>query len=225
MSPYNSDGIAIVIKDDKGGLIRRDGTFVVPPKFARFRGVAEGVVAAGEHEDGPEGLLDYSGKWIKTPQFDWIDAYSGGLAEARKDGRSGYIDTCGNWRIPPQYSVDGPTWPFSKNGTIVRTMDGGKLLVGRDGNEKPLPEGWGIDFFRWETDLVVVVDRDAKRGLMDSSGKIVVAPKYAWLEPVGGGVYIAHRVGNIGDDNRLILDVRCGEIEIDPPPAVPGWSD
>jgi hypothetical protein len=97
-------------------------------------------------------------------------------------------------------------------------MDGGKLLVDRDGNEKPLPEGWDIDFFRWEADLVVVVDRDAKRGLMDSSGKIVVAPKYAWLEPVGGGVYIARRVRNTRD-NRLILDVRRGEIEIDPPPG------
>ena len=49
------------------------------------------------------GFIDKSGKVVIEPQFDWVGAFSEGLARVKKDGKYGFIDKSGKVVIEPQF--------------------------------------------------------------------------------------------------------------------------
>ena len=145
--------------------------------------------------NGKYGFMDRSGKTMITPQFDEAYGFSEGLAAVRVGTKFGYIDTKGVIAITPQFdqasafrygraAVKLCCGPFfdgadSKVGRVGKNRYG---FIDKDGKYVGTPSLlWVQSGFGGGFTLVRV---DGGYGIMDRSGKVVIADK---VEEVGWG--------------------------------------
>ena len=101
-----SEGLCVVMVDDKYGFINKKGQSVINPQFDWAAGFSEGLcgVAVGESGDSFKcGFIDKKGQFVINPQFDGYAFFSEGLCEVTVDGRYGVIDKKGQYVINPQF--------------------------------------------------------------------------------------------------------------------------
>lgn len=143
-------------------------------------GFSEGLAAVEELlpvlPSGPrQGFIDKTGAVVIKPQFDWVAAFTEGLAVAgvKTNGvtKYGYIDKTGAWVIKPQFST---AYLFAESLAVV-----GTLIPGRSG-DSPV---------------------DTTYSFIDKTGKVVIKLKQSQM-PSGpgfsGGVAGLHTDANPG---------------------------
>jgi WG containing repeat len=197
---------AVITKEGKYGLMDKSGKIVAEPTFDSI--YADNGVFVAQKEPG-YGIIDTSGNWISKPDFGAIGPYSKGLAPAQQSELWGFIDTCGNWKIPAKY-----TFALGFEGGPGRVQLNEKWgLIDETGKEiAPIDKkfiGDGI----WRDGLITFSPDETKYGIIDTSGKVVVEPKYDSVDPLGGGVLMAYD----GEEMKL-LNVDGSEIKIAPAP-------
>jgi hypothetical protein len=117
-----SEGLAVVMLEDKYGYIDRSGKMVIPPQFSYAGPFSEGLAPAYSGDQG--GYIDKSGRLvIKGGEFVTARAFSEGLAVVKgKNDKYGFIDKTGKFVIQPQFYRAGD---FSDGLAAVEPVDAG----------------------------------------------------------------------------------------------------
>ncbi len=193
-----SDGLAVVLMDNKFGAIDTSGKIVVPlGKYTFVNWFTEGL--ASVISENKFGFIDTSGKEVIPPKFDFAGSFSEGLATAETKGLSGFIDKSGKVIIPFKY---GMCYNFHEGLAVVGVggknedglyLDGKFGVINRSGKEIVSPKYDYIGSFsggvaevniggEWtydEYDVPVVYGGDW--GAIDKTGKEVIPLNYEYV--------------------------------------------
>lgn len=118
-----SEGLAVVMLEDKYGYIDRSGKMVIPLQFKDAGSFSEGLAVINSNEN-QWGYIDKSGKLvINGEEFSMARAFSEGLAAVKgKNDKYGFIDKTGKFVIQPQFHRVGD---FSEGLAAVEPVDAG----------------------------------------------------------------------------------------------------
>jgi hypothetical protein len=196
------NGLMRVTKDNKIGLLDKNGSFVVPMEYDDVGNFSDGMawVRMGDQY----GFVDESGDLvipimldthrIETPgvgAFNWsIQNFSEGRAAVIIDGKCGFIDKTGELVIPAIYCADfydgewGAYMPRFSNGLARLRMekhgDGGWGYIDRYGNTV-VPFEYDIAGCRYTgnyTEGLIVVSKDGSWGFLDTDGNVAIPLVY-----------------------------------------------
>lgn len=112
------DGVAVVGRDAKFGLIDKTGMEILPCKYRIVESISEGIVLV--YDEGGNALYDKTGKKILDFEYDeggYTNLFEEGYYIVQKGGKYGYIDKNGNEVIPCIYEEASP---FSEGLAIVK---------------------------------------------------------------------------------------------------------
>jgi hypothetical protein len=177
------------------GLVRHDGTVVLPPVYDGF--------SPAEHEawvyvdfQKKKGLFDTKEqKWILPPEFDQISVHSR-MIEAYRVSEPAFFDLAGRPMAPP---VPGALHYFG-NGLFEVVREGKRGVDRRDGRTVIPPLYDEVKIL--DEMPLFAVSRDGLWGLFDTLGREILPPRYDWLRPCGSSRYGSSGVFVIFSQNR-----------------------
>jgi uncharacterized membrane protein YhaH (DUF805 family) len=163
----------------KGGLIDRQGNWIVQPIYDYIGDFSEGLA---EVKLGNKwGFIDKQGNLVIQPIYDEVSDFNEGLARVRfgdfLKGKYGFIDKKGNLVIQPIYSR---TMVFSEGLAAV-----------------------SYDEFSSAEDFLL-----AKMGFIDKQGNLVIQPTYRGIKPFSEGlarVLLAGKWGFMDKKGNLVI--------------------
>lgn len=172
----------IAIKGGKWGLIDRSFKEILPFVYDNISINNNGLITL--IKDGLSGIMDMKLKWVIEPKYKGIQSFINGYAcFANEEGLYGIINSKGKITVTPQfgtiYRIDKePTNValFSNKGYDASGMfdiTNGKILAPNKYYFTPFDYSKGLILFR----------KDNKRGLMDSTGKILFHGEYEDFSP------------------------------------------
>lgn len=158
-------GMAIILADNKVGLINRHGRSLV--ELTGVKSFDKDLGGFAE-QGGKWGYLDIEGNWLVEPKFDSVYDYKGERAFVKIDGKTGIIDRKGNWVLKPGEELKPMK---SENGKFGYVDNKGAWVIeakfDEAGNIRH-PERFGF------ADIVV----DGKAGIVLSDGSYLVEPRF-----------------------------------------------
>ena len=95
---YEYHGHYVLCCTDEDLVMKIDGTLWDIPGGYTVKAYSDGVFLL--EKDGLYGFIDYTGKWIAQPVYDYAEAFNEGLAVIGSEGKRGMIDTSGNTIVP-----------------------------------------------------------------------------------------------------------------------------
>lgn len=95
---YEYHGHYVLCCTDEDLVMKIDGTLYDIPGGYTVKAYSDGVFLL--EKDGLYGFMDYTGKWIAQPIYEYAEAFNEGLAVIGTNGKRGMIDTDGNTVIP-----------------------------------------------------------------------------------------------------------------------------
>lgn len=198
-----SEGLALLVNNDKFGYINTAGKVVVPLQFIYSRDIlGDNLFHEGSARvllDKKAGLVDSTGKLILPRDFDDVQPFYEGLAAVAKKQKWGYADRLQKLRIPYTYDY---AWPF--NNGIARVQLKNKIgLIDAKGNVLIPPQFDNVSVL--SNGFMVVRDSTGRKGLLDESG--------AWILPCH-----YHDLKQVGDSHVFV--VYCDEEN-----SIPGYFD
>lgn len=122
------------------------------------------------------GLKDSSGKIILPAKYDAIEPFSEGLAQVKLNWKRGYINADGKEIVVPKYSETGD---FVNGFAVVFNEKGGGGYINKKGKEICPLIYESLNSF---IDGRAVVTQGLKAGMIDTTGKLIAACKYEWVE-------------------------------------------
>jgi hypothetical protein len=140
--------------------------------------------------NGKYGFLDGKRKMAFPCKFDYVYAFSEGLALVKVDERYGFIDKTGKTVIAPQYVEAGS---FNEGLAHVR-VDDKWGFINRSGKMVIPPKYESAGNF---SEGLARVTLHEKNGFIDQAGAMVIKPKYEWAQDFYQGVSRV-TVGGIG---------------------------
>jgi len=204
-----NNGLAVVGKGGKYGVIDRTGKVVVPLQYddismpSSKKAPTFFIVRSG----AAWGTIDPAGKALIAPKYDAIYTFSDTHIVAKLSGQAHLLTLAGEEVPGVAYrdiwnSGKGYAW-VNKDGKWGLIDETGKVLIPPHDDLNNIVDG------------VAPVMIDGKWGLLNSAGAQVLAPKYDWIS-------------NIADDTKLAqvwLDKKGGMIDLTGREAVPVQYD
>ena len=95
---YDYHGHYVLCCTDEDLVMKIDGTLYDIPGGFTVKAYSDGVFLL--EKDGLYGFMDYTGKWIAQPVYDYAEPFSEGLAVIGTDGKRAMIDTSGKEIVP-----------------------------------------------------------------------------------------------------------------------------
>lgn len=208
------------------GLWRSEAICRALVVFAAFLTLAlRGTAAEGllyphaEHESGPWGYVDKTGKIVIPLQFESAQPFSEGLAAVEVHNKNstifkkyGFINHMGALIIPPQFQQVRPfqsgraavMFPPSRPNPMARwgmiDSDGKLILPATYASIGAFSEGRAI---------VTIADRTNKHkaGAVDVDGQVVIPLEYDWMMSFSDGLAVARRGKKFGfvDKNGAVV--------------------
>ncbi|MCI6490961.1 MAG: WG repeat-containing protein [Prevotella sp.] len=173
--------------DNLWGYINEKGEMVITPKFTKANFFVNGL-ASVEVGNSKWFFIDTNGN-IKSGNatFDEAKTFYNGYARVKKDGLYGLVDTNINYVIPPMfYHLDNVV----ANGLLMcKLSSSGKYCYVNTKGEKVIDYQFD-DAFPFYDGVAAAVKIGNAWGLINSSGNIIVAPKYAELRYAGSNRYL-----------------------------------
>lgn len=175
-----SEGLALIVSNDKFGYINAAGKIVVPQQYLYNRDIlGDNLFSEGTARvllDKKAGLIDSTGKLVLPRDFDDVQPFSEGLAPVNKKEKWGYADRLQKLRIPYTYEY---AWPFS-NG-IARVKVNGKIaLIDTKGNYVAPPQFTTVTVL--SSGYMLVSDSTGKKGLVDKTGAWILPCSYSEIK-------------------------------------------
>jgi WG containing repeat len=220
-----SEGVAAARREGKFGFIDKDGKVTVGFQFQRAFPFRSGKARVFRGPDGRSGLIDRTGTLLAPFDYDMVYDFNDGFAVVRKAHKFGLIDAEGKIVIPLRFAEIGrpsdshlaisKSASFSEGllpATLARNTKFG--YVDRDNNLAIEPQfarayefGEGRAIVQtWAADSFGVQGVGGLfSGLIDRSGRFVVAPIFDWIRRQPGGllqVKFGDRLGYIDADGR-----------------------
>jgi len=129
------------------------------------------------------GVVDESGRLVVPPRYEQVKLLFG---EQRigvlKDGKCGLFDRSGRALVEPSYKV---IWPLDDR--LARVAAGNRWgIIDRDGN-LVLPLAYEA-IGGCAVHGLIPVAKDSKAGFCDDSGRLVIRPKFDFIESYRGGL-------------------------------------
>lgn len=214
------------------GLIDLSGNWVVEPKFWSVSNImydlnGQASVDAVLEDNGAHGRIDLKGNWLIEPHFGSSYEFTeGGIAFTTAfngDGRYGIIDTEGNWICEPLHQEKGNYRSVS----LVPLDDPETGLIGCVdvyGNWAIAPAYDSIDFYYADNagELMIIVKKDGRIGVIDETGQWIVEAKYLSILPIEDkDVFFAkdiesERYGIIDKHSEWVVDPVFPNVEVSP---------
>jgi hypothetical protein len=167
----NDDKVMWARANLRWGLMKTDGTWLVPPTYEEVRGIADGRAAV--RLAGKWGYIDSAGTTVIAPTFQQAWRFRDGLAAVQLGDRWGYIDRSGLIVIQPQF--DGVE-SFDDNGLAQAKVQGLSGLIDRSGAWVIRPH---YDKLHHDRTPIVLVEVDGKIGAFERSGQIIASPQFS----------------------------------------------
>ncbi|MFF5216205.1 WG repeat-containing protein [Micromonospora sp. NPDC000442] len=196
------------------GYADADGDMVVPARYAEAQPFRDGLAWVRGPQSDRWSLINLAGETVLGPTYLAARPFSDGLAWVVRD-ESGWhaVDTTGEVAVPPGFA---DVRPFHKGVAVVRREGWGAVdRTGRivvptryHGFHTTLADGHYVDGFTEEG--LAVVDLAGRKGVVDRSGQVIVAPAHPALLIHPVAFLATNSAGNWG-----ALD-RRGESLIDP---------
>ncbi len=172
----------IAMKDSKFGLIDNQFKELLPFAYSRITPTENGMLIVGENN--LFGLMDSKLKWIAKPTFSNIHKFQNAVAIITNEQQLyGAINTKGVVTTSPQFEN---IYRIEKTNAAIAMYKGtrtdrwglvdlatGKIITPADYNMSSYDYEWGIIKFR----------KDNKKGMMDSTGKILFYDAYDDFSP------------------------------------------
>lgn len=192
-------------RDRTWSLMTAAGETRIPVIGERLYPLNNGLFAFSR--DTKMGVLDAGGREIQPPRFDMIEPFRNGAAIAYYVGdRMGVLDAKGNQVTGAVYSYvvsDGNSTRW-----VMAHRDRPWLIDLEQRTERPAEFYSILD----EVDgIILVLDGNHARGLVDANGKWLVEPRYNRLEPPSSG-----RIAFEDDETDL-----CGYLDGDGKELIP----
>ncbi len=175
----------------RGGFIDKTGRIAIPLCFDAVGDFSEDL--ARFERDQKWGFLDKNGAVVIEPRFPWAQEFSEGLARVQISGS----------RLGPNAK-----WGFiDKTGAIVideRTDPsfGEHTNIGSDSAESAFHDG------------LALIDVQGKKGYIDRTGKVVIAPQFTYAYPFSEGLAAVTKSAS-GDDGWGHID-KAGRWVVEP---------
>ena len=219
------EGMAVACKNGRYGYIRRDGSWVVKPKYEMAFDFSEGRGAVVKNRR--LGFVDSTGKEVIACAYDydderrmWLDVYPyafhNGMMVVELHGDDGVIDRNGKVRVP--FGIYNFIWnfedgvAFARIGHPVKDSVNRYQLVDTNGNvvfNIPDPlyvgplQGSGGRCLGASVHVIDTADSyyGVRMGYMDMKGRVVLPPQYH-----GRGMFDSKRWFSIHENVRLSAD-------------------
>lgn len=216
--PFRS-GLSAVYNGKKWGFINLQGELVIDFPYDKVRSFQDGVapVALGSNSNTDQwGLIDVKGKRVTPFDYDEISEFKGGLARCAIRGKGvGLINTKGRLEMKPYFGMDGygseNSWFI--NGLMIRTANKtneGLELIDEKGRQvldlndyldaNFIRKGQGFEYY---DDLIIVINRAGRRGLMNLKGELLMKCAYDYIELID-----QNTVRFLIDKQSVIFDFR-----------------
>jgi TPR repeat protein len=192
------DGVATGRIGEKVGLLRADGTWLLPPSVDEIGSFSEGYACASV--GGRVGFIDARGEWAITPRFDdALDFAPCGLAPALEGDRWGLVRSSGEWATQPAWDTIEWRHDWQAFECVLGEKSG---LIDAEGHIAVEPlyaelecyddgrPGEGIDRAQPAIVRLLAHDDTGQCGLIDARGRILVPFVYGRMspfEPVSAG--------------------------------------
>ncbi len=188
------DGAAVVRVGDKStgkyGVIDKSGKYIVAPKFpANFARISEEdnfrfVDGLCPMFDGQKwGYINKAGEFQIPAQYWAANYFSEGLAAVAVNGGVRFINSKGETKIETNYTFNELSWYYyMKNGFAVYEKNNGSGLINRNG--VVIIDHKNVNEMRQVSDEGLVCFEAYPSnlwGIMDTTGRKVVEPKYEFM--------------------------------------------
>ena len=165
---FDENGLAWVMKDNKVGIIDKDGEYVIPMEYDSIGEFYENIAVVGIDEK--HGFVDTEGKIILRPTYDSATTFSEGSSVVSKDGKYGFVSTLGKEIIKTEYDY---ATKFSDGFAAVTK---GKDTYFIDNKGEKISENYdGAGYF---SEGLAPVMMNGKWGYVDTSMNQVISYEY-----------------------------------------------
>jgi hypothetical protein len=184
----HSDGLFVIIVNDKRGYIDRTGKVLIEPQFQGANKFSEGLAVVTVGGVGyKEGYIDRTGKLVIAARFDAARDFHEGLAAVGFDTEKtrkacddcdpnqhwGYVDSSGAIVIKPQYHHAGD---FFEGLAAVETDDGRWGFIDKSGR---VVVNLKYDYASRFSEGLACVMTDKKFSYVDHNGRMAIEPRFS----------------------------------------------
>ena len=185
-----------VKKNGKYGLIDFTGSTLLNPDYDEITpiiGVKNSYITS---KDGKKGLVSSTGSVVINNQYVEISAltdnYEDGYIVKNADGKVGIIATTRKEAVPVSY--DEVMKVAGDKCYIVKKENGWLIYNSEEGTETPFTYDEAVSIDNGK----IIVKSGSVYGLINTSGEVVLAPKYDSMKYAFSNYYIAHYNGKYG---------------------------
>ncbi|WP_258525698.1 WG repeat-containing protein [Paenibacillus sp. YN15] len=202
---FQNNGLAVVSKGGKNGIINTGGQFVVEPRFDSIGEFSEGRAVVSD--DKGAYVIDEQGRRVTPPDkvYTYIQPYSDGralfyLSSPEGNAAYGYLDRDGAEVIPATF-MEGTD--FRNGKAVVKVKDGLYRLIGLQGETLtelpyafvgPLSEGV----------MAYQATDGGKYGYVNEQGAVVIAPAFTGAQPFQQGRAVVNTAEDYGANYGVI---------------------
>ncbi len=214
---FNDFELANIQSNSKWGLIDTAGNIVVEPIYDNISYFAKNGLAAVRLND-KYGFIDKSGKVVIDISYEDVgDFADNGLAavQINKDDKWGYMNALGKMVIEPQYIY---AFRFTNNSVAQVELEDNNAIINQYGEMIDTPKFY-IPGIESENGLFSInfADNDDKMGCIDSTGKILIEPKYDLIRSFNkegfAAVELDDKWGIIDTKGNIVLPLMYEELD------------
>jgi hypothetical protein len=186
---FQDNGLAIVNLNGLSGIIDISGYFIVRPKYETINPFSEGRATVIDHQGFK--VIDESGKELNSSAYAFIGDYVEGRAlfsVSDEKGRTmyGYLNRWGKEVLPAVYES---ATDFKEGKSLVKLKEGTYALINLTGK---VLNTYQFFFAGDYGDGLLSFQKTAggRFGYIDEQGKIIIEPKFTWVQPFQDGCAI-----------------------------------
>jgi hypothetical protein len=201
---FQQNGLAVVEKNGRYGLINEFGKFIVQPDYYSISDFSEGRAIVSNSEGYH--VIDEKGRLITTKPYQYIGVFQHSRApfSVMKDNSYlyGYLDGTGKEVIPAQFKTAND---FQNQTAIVQQKNNTYTLINQEGKTLQTyiypfvgVQGDGLLAFKKKDTF------DEKFGVMDLAGNIIIPPTYTGIMPFQNERAVVNTADNFQNQYGLI---------------------
>ncbi|WP_379144748.1 WG repeat-containing protein [Paenibacillus sp. sgz500992] len=200
---FQENGLAIVQRNDKSGLIDSSGREKVRPAYSFIAPFSEGRAVVSDAKGYT--LIDERGKQVTAARYDYLNSLHEGRAMFSKQSTTGtshygYLDAQGKEVLPAVYEDAGD---FMNGTALVKLGEREFALIDPQGT---VLHRYKYPFVGYPGDglLAYQATENGKYGYLRIDGSIAIEPQYTAALPFSAGRAVINTAENYGNAYGLI---------------------
>ena len=187
-----SDGLARVRIDfDQVGYVDKTGRMAIAPQPYYAWDFSEGLAAIAQN--GQIGFIDKTGQIVIEPRFADVQSFSEGLAAVKVGDRWGYINKTGQIVIEPKFQA---AQSFSEGLAAVAQSEGWSYINPSGAIAIAGPFSGVVRPASAFSGNFAIARTGNTAGIIDKTGRFVVAPEFADIVQLSEGLALANYAGS-----------------------------